>query len=103
MQAVGWILALPLHLLVVLKMSLESHDGCEERAQIIVAEDPVVDCQSLPLEQLLMVSISSSRPSPKAKKPFLRPHLFQLVIHRLAVILERGAELCFAVLSVVPP
>ena len=56
MQVVGWILALPLHLLVVLKMSLESHDGCEERAQIIVAEDPVVDCQNLQLEQLLTVS-----------------------------------------------
>ena len=107
MQPVRWILARPLLPLVPLRMSLESHDGCEERAQmtvdVIVAEDQVVECQSPPLEQLLHFSISSSRPSPKAKKPFLRPPLSQLVLHRLAVILERGAELCFAVLSVTPP
>ena len=56
MQPVACILTLQLHLLVALQMRLESHDGCEENAQVIVAEDPVVDCQSLPLEQLLTVS-----------------------------------------------
>ena len=88
-------------MLVALQMRLESHDGCEENVQVIVAEDPVVDCQTLPLVQ--RTRSRSSRPSPKAKKPLLRPPLSQLVLHRLAVILERGAELCFAVLSVEPP
>ena len=51
MQPVAYILTLQLHLLVARKMRLESHDGCEENAQVIVAEDPVVDCQTLPLVQ----------------------------------------------------
>ena len=111
MQPVRWILARPLLPLVPLRMSLESDDGCEERAQmtvdVIVAEDPVVECQSPPLEQLLHFSISSSRPSPKAKKPFLPSTValpnVQLVLHRLAEILERWAQLCFSVFSVGPP
>ena len=51
MQPVAWILTLQLLLLVEGKMRLESHDGCEENAQVIVAEDPVVDCQTLPVLQ----------------------------------------------------
>jgi hypothetical protein len=56
MQGVVWILTLPLHLLVVLKMRLKSHDGCEEHAQVIVAEEPVVDCQNPPMVQERTVS-----------------------------------------------
>ena len=56
MQGVVWILTLPLHLLVVLKMRLKSHDGCEEHAQVIVAEEPVVDCQNPPIVQERTVS-----------------------------------------------
>ena len=58
MQPVAYILTLQLHLLVARKMRLESHDGCEENAQVIVAEDPVVDCQTLPLVQMLRMTKS---------------------------------------------